>query len=142
MKYFAYGSNMNKAWMRDLCRSSVAIGRYTLPGYRLVFRGVADVVEDPNNSVLGVLWSIGDSDEFQLDGYEGYPLLYGKRYHDGILFYQMAHGFEQHAPNEHYLNRILEGMQDFDITVSEMLTSMGLDESAILKIGDPSIWQV
>ena len=128
--------------MWHLCRSAVAIGKYTLPGHRLVFRGVADVVVDPDNSVVGALWEIGESDEDQLDGYEGYPLLYGKRYHDGILFYQMTHGFHQHAPSQYYLNRVLEGMQDFDITIAEMLTSMGLDEDAILKIGDPSIWQV
>ena len=145
MKYFAYGSNMNKSHMQNMCGGAVSIGKYTLPGYRLVFRGVADMVEDPNNSVTGVLWEVHKDDERQLDGYEGYPLLYDKRYHEGILFYQMTFAREKRAPSKYYLSMIAEGMRDFGITIEEMMRNLGADEatieSQIASIGDQITWQ-
>ena len=48
MLYIAYGSNMNKNQMRIRCPKAKPMGAYFLDGWRLVFRGVADMIRDEN----------------------------------------------------------------------------------------------
>ena len=50
-----------------------------MKGHRLVFRGVADIVEDPEGTVLGALWILKPKDEKALDYFEGYPNHYVKK---------------------------------------------------------------
>ena len=78
--YFAYGSNMNHEHMKMRCPKSKYLGPFELPGYKLVFRSVADVQQSKGDSVLGALFEITDECERSLDRYEGYPNLYTKRY--------------------------------------------------------------
>lgn len=129
--------------MYQLCRSARPIGQYTLPGYRLVFRGVADVIKDPDNSVVGALWEISDNDREQLDGYEGYPLLYDRRYHEDVMFYQMQNpmnDYEIYAPSDYYMAMILEGMQEFGIPLEQIFKSMGQDPDK--HLGDDREWHI
>ena len=80
--YFAYGSNMNHEHMKIRCPKSKYIGTFELPGYKLVFRSVADVEQSNDDSVLGALFEITDECERALDRYEGYPNLYTKSYYN------------------------------------------------------------
>ena len=74
--YFAYGSNLSHDAMASRCPDSVAVGRATLPGWMLTFRGVADVEARRGARTHGVLWEISARDLERLDTYEGYPSLY------------------------------------------------------------------
>ena len=78
--YFAYGSNMNHKHMQFRCPKAKFIGTYTLSGYELVFRSVADVQQSEDSSVTGALFEITENCERSLDIYEGYPNLYTKKY--------------------------------------------------------------
>ena len=104
--YFAYGSNMNHKHMQYRCPKAKFIETYTLSGYELVFRSVADVQQSKDSSVTGALFEITEDCERSLDIYEGYPNLYTKKYvnkwHDDmnkflpqrIMFYSMV---DKHA---------------------------------------------
>lgn len=76
--YFAYGSNLHLDQMESRCPTAVPLIPLTLPGYRLVFRGVADVERDEDERVVGALYRIRERDERALDRYEGFPRLYTK----------------------------------------------------------------
>ena len=76
MLYFAYGSNL---WKRDMLRrcpkaQPVIVAR--LPGYRLAFRGYAQIVPDPKAVVPGALYRLTQADLRALDAYEEAPRLY------------------------------------------------------------------
>jgi len=85
--YFAYGSNMNLEQMKCRCPDSKLLGVAILKGYRFVYDGyssyrkgaVANIVESPDEVVYGALYEISDSDEENLDRYEGYPTYYQKK---------------------------------------------------------------
>ena len=82
--YFAYGSNLDLAQMRRRCPESRTVYPGQLPNYRLTFNryssvwkcGVADIVEDRDSDVWGLVYKISDSDLHSLDRYEGYPTAY------------------------------------------------------------------
>jgi gamma-glutamylcyclotransferase (GGCT)/AIG2-like uncharacterized protein YtfP len=73
MRYFAYGTNMDAAGMRQRCPGATLIGTERLAGYRFVIAraGYAGLVPDPASDVLGVLWSLTPDDVLGLDAYEG-----------------------------------------------------------------------
>lgn len=123
MIYFAYGSNLNLRQMKQRCPDARPIGVAKLPGHRLVFRGVADVIPNrQGGSVMGVIWEITPRCLKELDRYEGYPHLYGRRYctvigeDDGILreaiVYYMKKG-DLAPPSRGYWKVIMEGYNDF-----------------------------
>jgi gamma-glutamylcyclotransferase (GGCT)/AIG2-like uncharacterized protein YtfP len=74
--YFAYGSNLNLKGMASRCSDSEQVGRATLDGWALTFRGVADIERRAGARTFGALWLISESDLESLDAYEGYPGLY------------------------------------------------------------------
>lgn len=82
--YFAYGSNLNTNQMKQRCPSSKPLDIGCLKGYRLDFThrssgwagGVADIVEDQNSEVWGLIYEVSMEDLYQLDDYEGYPDVY------------------------------------------------------------------
>jgi gamma-glutamylcyclotransferase (GGCT)/AIG2-like uncharacterized protein YtfP len=71
--YFAYGSNLNEAQMALRCPDSKTVGIAKLENHRFLIndRGVASIAESQDKVVYGLLWSISESDERQLDRYEG-----------------------------------------------------------------------
>lgn len=71
--YFAYGSNMNEAQMALRCPDSKIVGIAMLENHRFLIneRGVASIAESQGKVVYGLLWSISQPDERQLDCYEG-----------------------------------------------------------------------
>jgi cation transport regulator ChaC len=85
MNYFAYGSNMDKKRMEKRGVTIFSMQRARLEGFRLAFNkvasrreneGYANIVEDPEGVVEGVLYEIKDSDIKELDFYEGCPCHY------------------------------------------------------------------
>ena len=79
-KYFAYGSNLDLSQMKRRCSESRLISKGSLSGHSLTFNrfsngwggGVADVIQDQDSKVWGLVFEISDSDLERLDRYEGY----------------------------------------------------------------------
>jgi AIG2 family protein len=86
--YFAYGSNMLTARLRapDRCPTAAPLGVADLNGYELRWHkksnrdgsGKCDIVEAPEASVSGVLFSIAAKDKAALDEAEGLNKGYGE----------------------------------------------------------------
>ena len=85
MKYYiAYGSNLNVPQMRARCPHARVAGTAVIKDYELLFKGsktgsYLTIEECPGASVPVVIWSVEDSDEANLDRYEGYPDFYYKK---------------------------------------------------------------
>ena len=78
-EYFAYGSNLNFEQMAYRCPEATVVGTAKLDGYELAFRrGYLTILPKEGASVEGLIWSVTDHDESQLDCYEGYPKFYDK----------------------------------------------------------------
>jgi hypothetical protein len=82
MLYFAYGSNMDYAQMRQRCPSARFVGVTKLPDHRLAFSrksrnrgcGVADVIGTTGHDVRGVVYEVNDPEDVRrLDRCEGVP---------------------------------------------------------------------
>jgi gamma-glutamylcyclotransferase (GGCT)/AIG2-like uncharacterized protein YtfP len=120
--YFAYGSNLHVEQMSRRCPLAVSLGRMRLPGWRLIFRGVADIVPDESTVCYGGVWRITRRCEAALDQYEGVAGgMYRKEYialettPDGIeemLVYTM-NSTGVMPPSERYLGIIEQGYRDF-----------------------------
>lgn len=73
--YGAYGANTNVESMKYRCPDAKFIGTAELPGYRLEYKGVADIVEHDTAMVVA-LWECTRKCMEALDHFEGWPHLY------------------------------------------------------------------
>ena len=119
--YFAYGSNLNVEQMSYRSPTAKPLGSAYFPGWRLVFRGVADIeVGEPEDMLPVGIWEIGPEDEVALDRYEGVKHgLYRKVIINGMMTYQMNHSGYAY-PDIGYFNTILQGYRDFGLDESEL----------------------
>lgn len=120
VKYLAYGSNLNKSQMALRCPDAKPEGWVLLPNYRLVFKGVADIIPDEGACVPVGVWSITDKCEDSLDIYEGYPSLYRKEFFqrnsdDQLMMVYVMNRFSFGPPFKDYLKGIREGYEHFGI---------------------------
>jgi gamma-glutamylcyclotransferase (GGCT)/AIG2-like uncharacterized protein YtfP len=80
MLYFAYGSNMDSAQMKERCPSAKFVCRAKLPSHRLAFTrmsvsrgcGVADILGDEAKDVWGVVYELPQSELKNLDKDESF----------------------------------------------------------------------
>lgn len=126
--YFAYGSNLNLAQFMARCPNSKPVEAFELPDYKLVFKGVADIVKAEGRTVSGALYKITNWCEIALDRYEGFPTLYRKVFQtleDGrkIMFYVMNRQ-ELGRPGQWYFDTIWYGYQDWDMDQAPLLTAL------------------
>jgi len=82
--YIAYGSNMDTRQMALRCPTAKLIGSSEVEGYRLLFRGsktgtYATIEKAEGYKVPIIIWEIGETDEINLDRYEGFPSFYYKK---------------------------------------------------------------
>jgi AIG2-like family len=106
--------------MAQRCPGAKPLGRIKLSGWKLVFRGVADAIQEPGAFCYGGVWRITPEDEVALDTYEGVrPGLYRKEYipivpygEDCMLIYTM-NSTGIFPPSESYLECIKQGYRDF-----------------------------
>jgi gamma-glutamylcyclotransferase (GGCT)/AIG2-like uncharacterized protein YtfP len=119
---FAYGSNLNLEQMEHRCPDAQAIGRLKLDGWRLVFRGVADVIREDGAVCYGGVWRITPRCERALDVYEGISSgMYRKEYipikptpegeREMLVYVMNSTGIM--PPSAYYLDVIREGYRDF-----------------------------
>jgi gamma-glutamylcyclotransferase len=136
--YFAFGSNLLSAQMKERCPSSYPLKRVTLPDFELCFpfqsskwqgRGVAGIQRREKKKVKGVLYSLSKECLHTLDEYEGHPLKYRRQ----RIFVFDEQGRELqvwtyfpndpvtdafHPPSPEYLDRILKGAYEHKLPKS------------------------
>ena len=130
--YFAYGANTNILNMAHRCPKAIPLGVVRLFDYKLVFRGVADVVKHSGSHVEGVIWSTTEDCIESLDHYEGYPYLYTKQFVKVLLgekqmdtmFYRMNRFKPVSAPSALYEKMVREGYRDFNLDISQLDTAL------------------
>jgi len=136
--YFAYGSNLNKGQMKYRCPRAKPLGAAYLVGWRLVFRGVADIEEGDEMDLLPVgIWSITEECEKSLDAYEGRPHLYDQVKLFGMMTYRMTRKYRDRVdmPSQQYYNCIKEGYADFGLDTAYLEEALGWS-----SYGNPAAW--
>lgn len=128
MLYFAYGSNLNKDAMSRRCPDAEALGELFLSDARLIFRGVADCIEEPGATCPGGVWQITPACERALDRYEGvasgfyskvYVPIIGVPGEDSLMYYVMnSTGIM--PPTRGYLSTIEQGYRDFGLPLADL----------------------
>ena len=81
--YIAYGSNLNKEQMMTRCPHARVVGTAEIKDYRLLFKGshsgaYLTIEKTKGYSVPVGIWEVDESDERNLDRYEGFPVFYYK----------------------------------------------------------------
>ena len=85
MLYFAYGSNMDEKLLQQHGIHFLSRKKAVLHGYTLVFNkqssknpdeGKANIIENPDGTVEGILYDVDAHDVKKLDVKEGYPRHY------------------------------------------------------------------
>ena len=118
---FAYGSNLHLEQMARRCPAAVPLGRLRLKDWRLVFRGVADCIQEPGAICYGGVWRITPACEKALDVYEGVASgLYEKVYipvkrtphgeTEMLIYCMLSTGIA--PPSKYYLGVIRDGYRD------------------------------
>lgn len=82
--YIAYGSNMDFEQMAYRCPHAEYVGTSEVEGCELLFKGsrtgsYATIEENADCKVPVLVWKITESDEENLDRYEGFPIFYYKK---------------------------------------------------------------
>jgi gamma-glutamylcyclotransferase len=130
MKYFAYGSNLNKKQMQERCPDSKPLFTAVLPNYKLIFVGwsrqwkgaVASIKASRGDRVRGAVYEISDLCLQRLDKYEGFPQSYERL--KVIVFgeddeaieaitYIKAGQIQESQPSKEYLAIIQQGLRDW-----------------------------
>jgi hypothetical protein len=130
--YLAYGSNLNIVQMARRCPNAKVLGAAELEDYKLVFRGVADIVPEKGAKTPVGLWSITPTDEKALDVYEGFPRMYGKQIVKvrfagrmwRVMVYTMNNAHYIQQPSTHYFQTILEGYDDFGLDIASLAQAL------------------
>lgn len=122
MLYFAYGSNMSLAPMRERCPDAQNLGPALLPQHRFVImaNGYASVMPNASTQVHGVLWRISPRDLAALDDYEDVagglyrkeilPVTHGRRSVTALV-YLGAETREGH-PRKEYMELVIEAARE------------------------------
>lgn len=130
--YIAYGSNLNIPQMRMRCPRARIIGTSVIEDYQLLFKGSKTgsylTIEPMEGAeVPVVIWEVTETDEKELDRYEGYPNFYYKkemtlditgiktkkmRRRDAFV-YIMHEKRELGIPSWYYVNTCLDGYRAF-----------------------------
>ena len=126
MRYFAFGSNLNRRQFAARCPGSRPVTAAELRGYRLAFRGNghADIVRQKGGVVRGALYEVTAADLAALDRYEGVPVYYhritvvvkdaggGTR---KAVAYKMRSDVTDATPSLSYVLTIARGCRDWNI---------------------------
>lgn len=138
MLYFAYGSNLNLRQMERRCPDAVPLYGLILGDTRLVFRMVADVLDEPGAKCPGGIWRITPECEDALDHYEGYDPRYPERGmyrkriievtglpngESEVMFYQM-NSTGICPPSQGYFEGIRQGYKDFGLMTGPLMDAL------------------
>lgn len=125
MAYFAYGSNMNLSLMRRLCGWNCRVlGPALLEAFEFGFdlRGYNTIRPKAGEKVWGVLFDVNQKALEALDGFEGYPNVFGRQevtvtdnFGEKIkawVFLRPVSQFGNAKPTLDYFKRILTGAME------------------------------
>lgn len=116
--YFAYGSNMDAEQMRERCPQSKRQKVETLSGYEFFIngRGFANIRKNKNKNVFGVVYTISEEDEKELDICEGVQYGTNTKENSPLLdaFYYIAKDTNEGPPRKGYLEKIIKAGQHKD----------------------------
>lgn len=114
--------------MEERCPGAHPVGVAGLAGHRFLIneRGVATVVPEAANEVLGVLWAVSDAHIDALDGFEG--LVKGNYVRESVWvtardtqveswIYVACHS-QPSSPRPGYLERVIDGATHFGLDAS------------------------
>lgn len=125
--YAAYGSNMNPAQMAERCPHSPLRGTGWLQGWRLTFGGedigwegaLGTVVEDADHRVFVALYELSETDEHELDQWDGASLDYYRKAKvrvstadgDVLAWLYVLNAYEGGLPGARYLGIMAEAAE-------------------------------
>lgn len=138
MKYFAYGSNLSHAQMRERCPDSQYVGTAVLGDYEFVYDGyaevrkgaVANVVPAAGKWTVGAVYEVSDADLQKLDICE--QVAQGTYYRTDLMVMMREDGEELSAatylrdplpigePSDEYATVIEQGKGDCGIEVASV----------------------
>jgi hypothetical protein len=123
MLYLAYGSNLNLEQMRLRCPRAKRVGAFRLNHMKLVFRGVADIAQEPDAKIYLGAFEITKDCERALDLYEGFPNLYTKMFlnikGERYMTYTMNRDTIS-PPSQGYYDCIRQGYKDFGFSLGPL----------------------
>lgn len=130
--YFGYGMNTNLQGMADRCPGAVSLGHAVLPNHEFRFAIHADVIENRELSVDGVLWEINRNHLRSLDMLEGFPFYYDRKVvnvlHNGetrrALVYFMQPGNQDNMPSQSYLDLLCTGYQENNVPLTQLKSAI------------------
>ncbi len=134
--YFAYGSNMCSAQMRERIPNAEKIGVGRLTGYALVWdkqskkdgSAKANIVERKGAEVWGVVYRLSSNDLRRLDGYEGgYERLNVTiLLQDGtpleVVTYMSKQRQKDILPTREYWQRVVRGAEEHSLPADYIAT--------------------
>ena len=129
MNYFAYGSNLSTAYLREYCPSACFQQRAQLPNFQVEFRrystdlrgGISTIMAAPGAMVHGVIFDISEAEILALDILEDVPLgLYRRETfwvwaEDGWQradLYRVAQPAGPYTPSARYLDYMIDGARE------------------------------
>lgn len=148
--YIAYGSNMDFEQMAYRCPYAEFVGTSVVEGYELLFKGsktgsYATIEENEDCKVPVLVWKIKESDEENLDRYEGFPLFYYKKNLmvkvEGQIIEAMVYIMDEERclgkPTDHYYKVLHRAYKKFKFDSRILLTAL---EKSTVKDGDHYVW--
>ena len=129
--YASYGSNLNIDQMLTRCPRAKSVTKIFLNNWKLVFRGVADIIRSPGSKVPIGIYEISDECEKALDQYEKFPILYRKENipiklngsQKSVLTYVM-NNYGYGPPVEEYFKIIGKGYLDWKINFNTLIDAL------------------
>ena len=113
--YFAYGSNMDTEQMLMRCPQSIIQKKAVLSGYEFFIkkRGYANIRQNKQKVVHGIIYKITEDDESKLDDYEGVQYGTDTKPTSAELnaYYYLATETNEGQPKKGYLENIIEAAQ-------------------------------
>ncbi len=131
MYYFAYGSNLNKARMRECCPENKPRFTAVLPNYKLCFTGwsrkwrggTATIKHMNGEKVVGAVYELSDKDLRRLDKCEACPSVHTRL---NVLVFRdnddpveavtyLKNDNEETGPSADYIAVMKQGLKDWGI---------------------------
>ena len=128
--YFAYGSNMDSAQMKQRCPTALLRGSASLPHYSLAFTifspkrlcGCADIIASLGSVTYGLLYQLTEEELAMMDVFEGHPIHY-KRIKVSVIFersmidaysYEVVTKKENQKPSRQYLDLLQSAAKKYN----------------------------
>jgi hypothetical protein len=129
--------------MRGRCPDARALVVARLDGWRLTFRGCANIEPAEGRTVHGALWWLSPEDFTALDSYEGAPTHYRQRIvvvqtdagPRRAIAYLMERPSYLGLPSEPYLRRIAEGFRDWGLPTGELRRALAEARTELARLG-------